>query len=173
MLLVKDKLDRDASEFDKMIPTQSLSLPFEIRQKARFVAALDSGMQVGLQIDRGHILRDGDKLIASDGTVIHIKAANEAVSTVSTLDQKMFARVCYHLGNRHVPLQVESDWCRYLQDHVLDDMVELLGGDVVHESAPFEPEAGAYAGGHHHRQSPHNSGSVPSIDDIKGFSLVE
>lgn len=130
-----------------------LTLPFDKRQKVRLRVVLEDGREAGLQLARGGILRDGDKLRASDGTVVLIKAAEEKVSTVKTDDRKLFARVCYHLGNRHVPLQVESGWCRYLHDHVLDEMVVLLGAGVEVELAPFEPEAGAYAvhhGSHHH-----------------------
>lgn len=130
-----------------------LTLPFEKRQKARQRVVLEDGREAGLQLERGKVLRDGDKLRARDGTVVLIKAAEEKVSTVKTDDRKLLARVCYHLGNRHVPLQVENCWCRYLHDHVLDEMVVLLGANVEVEIAAFEPEAGAYAvhHGNHHR----------------------
>jgi urease accessory protein len=67
----------------------------------------------------------------------------------------LFARACYHLGNRHVPLQVGHGWLRYQNDYVLDDMLRQLGLDVKHEQAPFEPENGAYGehGGHSHGHS--------------------
>jgi len=177
MLLIKEKIDRESQEHTRLDAKEQLSLPFEIRQKARFVANLDSGQEIGIQIERGHILRDGDKLRAVNGDIIEIKAGNEAVSTIQVKDKKLLARVCYHLGNRHVQLQVESLYCRYLQDHVLDEMVKLLGADVVHEQAPFEPEAGAYAGGHHHAHedsSIHQSHRPESVDaaDIHGFTAL-
>ena len=179
MLLIKEKIDRNSMQFENAQATQILTLPFEIRQKARFVAKLDSGQEVGLQIERGNILRDGDKLIAIDGTIVQIKAGDEAVSTVNIKDEKLIARVCYHLGNRHVQLQVEAGWCRYLQDHVLDEMVELLGAKISHENAPFEPEAGAYAGGHghshgdSHKSHIHKIETPTSIDAIDGFSPIK
>jgi len=158
MQLVTEKFDRHIVDFEKIKSTRTLTLPFEIRQKARFVASLDNDQEVGIQVERGHILRDGDKLKSEDGTVIKIIAGDESVSTVRTNDQKLLARVCYHLGNRHVPLQVEEGWCRYTHDHVLDEMVALIGAKVISESAPFEPEAGAYAGhGHSHGQSDSHS----------------
>jgi len=176
MLLVKNKIERHSTEFKKADATQVLSLPFEVRQKARFVATLNSGLEVGLQIERGHILRNGDKLRAVDGTIIQVEAGDEAVSTVNVQDQKLIARVCYHLGNRHVQLQVESGWCRYLQDHVLDEMVELLGAKVMHENAPFEPESGAYSGGHlhahNHDDHVHKVDAPKSIAAIDGFSSI-
>lgn len=92
--------------------------------------------------------------------IVEVIAADETVSTVRSDDAVLLARACYHLGNRHVPLQVEAGWCRYLHDHVLDDMVRGLGLSVETETAPFQPEPGAYGGssgghthGHHHAQT--------------------
>jgi len=86
--------------------------------------------------------------------VVQINAAPETVSTVTSDCHHALARACYHLGNRHVPLQVEREFLRYQHDHVLDEMIIGLGLSVKVEEAPFEPEAGAYksaAGhGHHH-----------------------
>ena len=130
-----------------------LTLPFEKRQKSRLRATLSNGTEVGLVLPRGHLLRGGDCLRAEDSSVICIQAADEDVSTVRHNDPVMIARVSYHLGNRHVALQIGDGWVRYQHDHVLDDMVRGLGLEVVFESSPFEPEGGAYGGhshGHHH-----------------------
>ena len=133
---------------DQPISAQaSLSLPFELRQKSRLKAKLDSGEEVGIMLPRGRVLRGGDCLKAENGLVIELKAASETVSTATATDQITLQRACYHLGNRHVPLQITDIWIRYLKDHVLDDMVASLGLTITHEEAPFEPEAGAY---HHH-----------------------
>lgn len=121
-----------------------LVLPFEVRSRSRFRARLQSGEAVGVQLPRGEILRGGDQLLASDGRVIEVAAANEEVSTVRGEDGAQLARAAYHLGNRHVPLQIGAGWIRYGHDHVLDDMVRGLGLAVSIEAAPFEPEAGAY-----------------------------
>jgi len=129
-----------------------LTLPFELRQKSRLKAVLNNGAEIGFMLPRGHLLRGGDCLLAEDGSVIRIEAANEDVSTVHNSDPKMIARVSYHLGNRHVSLQIGDGWVRYQHDHVLDDMVRGLGLEVSFESAPFEPEGGAY-GGHTHSHS--------------------
>ena len=77
------------------------------------------------------------------------------MSSAHIQDPVLFARACYHLGNRHVPLQIGDDWLRYLHDHVLDDMLRGLGISPHHERATFEPEAGAYGGGHHHHDHEH------------------
>jgi urease accessory protein len=133
----------------------TLSLPFETRQKSRFRAQLEDGTPVGVVLDRGLILRHGDELESDEGVRVRIEAAPEPVSQVQSADPLLLARACYHLGNRHVPLQIDAGGLRYLHDHVLDDMVRGLGLTVAFTHAPFEPEAGAYAGGghghgHHH-----------------------
>ncbi len=121
-----------------------LVLPFELRQKSRLRAMTVAGTELALLLPRGTVLRHGDRLCAANGLIIEVQAAAEAVSTARSDDAQLFARVCYHLGNRHVPLQVGSGWLRYPADHVLDRMVADLGLSVAHERAPFDPEAGAY-----------------------------
>lgn len=127
----------------------TLTLPFELRQKSRLRARLDSGEEVGLFLPRGTVLRHGDRLRATSGLVIEVHAAPETVSTARADDPLLLARAAYHLGNRHVALQLGSGWLRYPHDHVLDGMVRELGLDVICERLPFEPEAGVYGGGHH------------------------
>ena len=134
-------------------PDAFLSLPIDSRIKSRLKVVLDDGRDAGMFLPRGHILRGGEQLKSNCGLVVEVKAAPEKVSTVYCTDLHLLTRVAYHLGNRHVPLQVEFGWVRYQHDHVLDEMVEGLGAPVVIEQAPFEPESGAYggrSGGHHH-----------------------
>jgi urease accessory protein len=121
-----------------------LVLPFEMRSRSRFRAQLVGGEEVGVILARGQILRGGDLLLAADGRVIEIGAADETVSTVHSAQPRALARAAYHLGNRHVALQIGAGWLRYSHDHVLDDMLQGLGLAVTVEQAPFEPEAGAY-----------------------------
>lgn len=125
--------------------TERLVLPFDLRQRSRLRAQLTSGGDVGLFLERGTVLRGGDLLMAEDGTVIEVVAARETVSTVREADASRLARAGYHLGNRHVPVEIGMGWLRYGHDHVLDDMMRGLGLRVVVEEARFEPEAGAYA----------------------------
>lgn len=122
----------------------SLTLPFDIRQKSRCAARTDSGVEVGVFAIRGQCLRPGMVLTGSEGYRVLIKAADEQVSIVRCTDPLLFARACYHLGNRHVPLQIMNGELRYLRDHVLDHMVELLGLHIEHGQLPFDPESGAY-----------------------------
>ena len=132
-----------------------LILPFELRQKSRQRAVLDNGDEVGLLLPPGTFLRDGDRLLADDGRLIRVRAAEESVSTGRTNDPLRLARACYHLGNRHVPIQIGAGWVRYLHDHVLDHMILRMGLVVLAEKLPFEPEAGAYETGHEHDSARH------------------
>jgi urease accessory protein len=131
-----------------------LVLPFELRSRSRFRAQLVGGEEVGVMLARGQVLRDGDLLLAADGRVVEVVAAAETVSTVHSTQPRLLARAAYHLGNRHVALQIGPDWLRLRHDHVLDQMLEGFGLQVIVEQAPFEPESGAYhagpdAAGHH------------------------
>jgi urease accessory protein len=127
-----------------------LVLPFELRQRSRLRVKLESGEEVGLFLARGEVLRDGDFLLAEDGRVIRVVAKAERVLDIVCADAQALARAAYHLGNRHVPLQVGSGWLRIADDHVLRQMAEGLGATVKAREAPFQPESGAYAAGHTH-----------------------
>lgn len=131
----------------------TLTLPLESRIKSRIRVVLDDGREAGLFLERGLVLNEGDLVASEDGVVVEIKAAAEKLSIVSCLDSLMMAKACYHLGNRHVALQIEPHELSYLHDHVLDDMLRGLGLTVVVEMAPFSPEPGAYGNresSHHH-----------------------
>lgn len=137
-------------------PQLHIVLPFASRTKSRLRARTVNGEDVGIFLERGTVLRGGDLLVIDDGRIVQVIAADEEVSTVHSADPRQLARVSYHLGNRHVALQIGPTWVRYLHDHVLDDMVRTLGLEVVVERAAFEPEAGAYGG-----RSTHLHGSAP------------
>lgn len=129
----------------------SLTLPFLCRQRSRQRVRLDNDEEAGLYLARGAVLRHGDKLISTDGYVLEIKSATEAVSTIHCELAQDQAQVCYHLGNRHVKIQIGDGWVRYLQDHVLDAMIHNLGYKVISEQASFEPLPGAYMAGRRDR----------------------
>ncbi len=131
----------------------TLTLPYESRTKSRLRVALDDGRDAGVFLERGASLKAGDLLSDGNGLCVRVVAAEETVSTVECDAALLFARACYHLGNRHVPLQIEPGRLCYQHDHVLDDMVRGLGLAVRVEQAPFEPEAGAYSSGHHNHHS--------------------
>jgi urease accessory protein len=126
-----------------------LDLPFDSRQKSRLRTRLASGEEAALMLPRGEMLRGGDLVVASDGRVVEVVAAAERVLHVECASATDLARCAYHLGNRHVPVEVGKDFLRLAEDHVLEKMLAGLGAKLTHVTAPFEPEAGAYAGGHH------------------------
>ena len=138
---------RDGHQHHSGDDTPTLTLTLEQRVKARQRVTLDNGREAGLFLSHGEPLRDGNLLSSDDGQHVRIIAAAEPVTTVRSDDPLLLARACYHLGNRHVALQITSGWLRYQPDHVLDKMVQRLGLTVQSEHAPFQPETGAY--GHH------------------------
>jgi urease accessory protein len=94
-------------------PAQTtLTLPFEVRQKSRLRATLDDGREAGLILERGTLLRGGDLLRAEDGTVVEVRAAPESVSTAFARDAELLTRAAYHLGNRHIAVQIGDNWLR-------------------------------------------------------------
>ncbi len=137
------ELDR---RLDRGRPVATLTLPLERRIRSRQRVELDDGREAGLFLSRGEVLRDGDLLGDAGGLVVQVRAADEPVSEACCEDPLLLARACYHLGNRHVALQIDPGRLRYQHDHVLDDMVRGLGLNPVCIEAPFEPEPGAYGG---------------------------
>jgi urease accessory protein len=134
-------------------PADELVLDWDARRRHRFRGRLASGEEIGVLLPRGSALTDGDELEAEDGRRIRVRAAHESLSVARSDDALLFARLAYHLGNRHVPLQIEPGRLLYQHDHVLDDLVRGLGGEVTFESAVFSPEGGAYGQGHSHSDS--------------------
>ena len=128
----------------------TLTLPFDGRCKSRLAATLDTGEEVALVMPRGTVLRDGDVLVADDGNLVRVIAAPQDVLVVHTHDVPTLARAAYHLGNRHTPVEVGADNLKLEADPVLEDMLKRLGAHVEHASLPFQPETGAYGGGHKH-----------------------
>ena len=127
-----------------------LVLPYERRCVSRQSAKLSDGREAQIFLPRGTVLRGGDVLAGEDGTRVVVEAANERVMIVRTDDPRALARAAYHLGNRHVAVEVGAGLLKLEHDHVLGTMLRGLGVDVGTAEAPFEPESGAYAGGHTH-----------------------
>jgi urease accessory protein len=137
-----------------------LVLPYELRQKCRLRTRSASGEEVGLFLPRGEILRHGDLLQADDGRCVKVTAQPEKVLQIACADPLQLTRIAYHLGNRHVALQVGEGWLRIADDYVLREMVEGLGGTVEEMQAPFEPEPGAYGGHMHAAEAPVHRGII-------------
>ncbi|MFT4065210.1 urease accessory protein UreE [Paraburkholderia sp.] len=132
----------------KRAPT--LTLAFDERRRSRLAATLDNGEEIALLLPRGTVLRDGDVLVADDGGLVRIVAKPEAVLLVRANDALTLTRAAYHLGNRHTPVEVGTDYLKLEYDPVLADMLARIGATVEQVSLPFQPEAGAYGGGHKH-----------------------
>jgi urease accessory protein len=149
-----------APELDEVSTLGALTLPFDQRRKARLRTRLDDGTEVALLLPRGLALKDGDWLRSEDGqTAVRIVAAPEELSCVRTSDPHRLLRAAYHLGNRHVALQVEPERLLYQHDHVLDGLARELGLEVTFLKAPFEPETGGYGRddhGHGHDHDHHH-----------------
>ena len=139
-----------------------LVLPFELRRRSRLRATLATGEDIALTLPRGTVLRHGDLLKTDDGRSVRVVAQAERVMQVECESAQALARAAYHLGNRHVPLQVEHGWLRLAEDHVLRQMLERMGARVTVLDAPFEPEGGAYGDGGMHA---HGDGGSAAIHD--------
>ncbi len=154
--------------------TEKLELPFELRSKSRLRTHLVSDEECGLFLERGRVLRGGDKLMANDKRIVEVIAALEQVMEARSDDPLLLARAAYHLGNRHVPVQVGSGFLRFGYDHVLGEMVRGLGVILTETQAPFEPESGAYGahGGHAHPHghSADGEGKGPRIHDMVRYA---
>ena len=166
------------------LATDSVALAYDERKRSRVKVTLASGRDAGIFLERGDHLQGGDKLAAEDGSaVVEILAAPEKLIEAVADSPLLFARAAYHLGNRHVPVQIipseNGGKLRFQTDHVLAEMVRGLGCTVAETEAPFQPESGAYGGGHQHHgdtddQAPdlHNPGhgphrSMPKIHQFK------
>jgi urease accessory protein len=148
LLLIEALYDGEAPASDR------LELDFGYRTRSRLRARLASGAEAGLFLPRGTILRGGQKLQARDGAIVEVVAAAEDLLEARCATAFALARAAYHLGNRHVAVQIGhdagGDWLRIQADHVLEGMLVGLDARVASLRAPFEPEAGAYAPGHQH-----------------------
>jgi urease accessory protein len=139
---------------------ERMVLAFDQRQKSRGLARLESGEEVAVALPRGTMLRGGDLVVASDGRVVEVVAPPEPLLHVSCDSSDALARAAYHLGNRHVPVQVGDGWLRLAADHVLEEMLKGLGARVATIEAPFEPEAGAYGAHHRHDNESGHGGKI-------------
>ena len=138
-------------------------LTFEARCKSRLLLRLDGGEHAALVIERGRLLRGGDRVRTQEGWEVEIIAAEESLIEAYSSDPVLVAKAAYHLGNRHVAVEVTANRLRFLKDHVLAEMVRGLGLEVAALEAPFEPEGGAY--GHHHAHGSRIPGVRPKIHD--------
>ena len=148
----------------------TVELDWDVRQKSRFDATDSQGRHLGIFLPRGTLVRGGDVLVAEDGSLVRVTAAPQAVLVITHCSQHGSAfdltRAAYHLGNRHVPIELQPDHLKIEPDHVLADMLRSMHLTVQEMLAPFEPEGGAYGvasghgahAGHHHDGHGHEDG---------------
>jgi urease accessory protein len=127
----------------------TVTLSYLERHRRRLRLVSDQGWPLLLDLAKAVLLGEGDGLQLEDGGIVEVKAANEALLEIRAGTAGL-ARLAYHLGNRHLPIQLLTDALMIRDDHVIADMVRGLGGEVRAVSRPFTPEAGAYGGGHDH-----------------------
>jgi urease accessory protein len=131
-------------------PLPKLTLSYGLRRKSRQLGRLDDGEEIGLLLPSGTILREGDVVESVDGHRIRIAAAAEPVLFVTSSEREKLTRAAYHLGNRHTPVEIGAGFLRLEADPVLKGMLQQLGVSVEQKSEAFNPESGAYGGGHRH-----------------------
>ncbi len=126
----------------------SVMIDWDTRQKSRFDATDSLGRVLGVFLPRGTVVRGGDVLVAEDGSLIRVEAAHQAVLRITLTPHAnshwMLMRAAYHLGNRHVPIEIQADHLKIEPDHVLEDLMRQMGLEVQEVNAAFEPESGAY-----------------------------
>jgi urease accessory protein len=140
----------------------TIELDWDVRQKSRFDATDSSGRSLGVFLPRGTVARGGDVLVAEDGSLVRVIAAPQAVLKITHCTQHGtpydLIRAAYHLGNRHVPIELKPDHLKIEPDHVLVDMLRAMHLIVHAVEEAFEPENGAYAAGGHHTHVEHSHG---------------
>jgi urease accessory protein len=137
--------------------SESATLSYLDRHRRRIRLVADSGAAFLLDLSEARHLADGDGLELEGGGFIRVRAAPEDVAEITAADAAALARIAWHLGNRHLPVEIGGSLLRIRWDHVIVAMVEQLGGRVARHQAPFDPESGAYAAGetHHHHDHAH------------------
>ncbi|MBC7376493.1 MAG: urease accessory protein UreE [Burkholderiaceae bacterium] len=144
-------------------------LDWDVRQKSRFDATDSQGRQIGVFLPRGTLVRGGDVLVAEDGSLIKVIAAPQPVLVITHCSEHGapfdLMRAAYHLGNRHVPIELRPDHLKIEPDHVLAEMLRSMHLIVSAQDAAFEPEGGAY-GSH---AAPHSHSHAPVPAKPKGF----
>ena len=130
----------------------TVELDWDVRQKSRFAATDSAGRELGIFLPRGTLARGGDVLVAEDGSMVRVVTAPQPVLVITHCKNHGtpfdLTRAAYHLGNRHVPIELQPDHLKIEPDHVLTDMLRAMHLIVTEQNMAFEPEGGAYAAGH-------------------------
>jgi urease accessory protein len=144
-----------AGTWDAAAEIDCVLIDFDRRHRRRILLRTEQGGEVLLDLPQAARLRDGDGL-AVGGKVVRVCARPEPLLEIHAHDEGEMVRIAWHLGNRHLPVQLLGDRIRIRADHVIREMVERLGGHIDAIEAPFDPEPGAYASGQHHHNHEHD-----------------
>lgn len=139
-----------AGAWDAAAAADQVLIDHDARHRRRILLHTENGADILLDLPRAVRLRDGDGLALDNGSIVQVRAKPEKLLEIHAHEEGELVRIAWHLGNRHLPVQVLDDRIRIRADHVIQAMVEGLGGHVDEIEAPFDPEAGAYATGHNH-----------------------
>ena len=142
--------------WDAPAATDSVLLDHNHRHRRRIALQTELGAELLLDLPQAARLRHGDGLVLQSGAIVRVRAKPEPLLEICAHDEVTLLRIAWHLGNRHLPVQVSDKHLLIRADRVIADMVKQLGGRVEEIEAPFDPEAGAYAGGHHHDDNDHH-----------------
>ncbi|HEX2116489.1 MAG TPA: urease accessory protein UreE [Alphaproteobacteria bacterium] len=133
----------------------TVTLPYDDRHRRRVRLVADDGCEFLLDLPEAIVLRDGDGLCLDDGAWLAVRAADEQVCDIACPTPEALARIAWHLGNRHLPVQILERGLRIRDDHVIVTMLEGMGAAVTRRTASFDPEGGAYARTHGHAHGAH------------------
>src|SRR5579872_3391154 len=137
-------------------PADCVVLDHDDRYRRRLAMTGVRGLAFLLDLPEAVMLRAGDGLALEDGRIVEVVAAPEPLAEIRCKDAVALARVAWHLGNRHLPVELTRRALRIRRDHVVEEMARGLGADVLAIEGPFNPEGGAYAGpAHEHGHDPH------------------
>jgi urease accessory protein len=144
---------KPAGAWNEASAVDCIALDAHERHRRRIVLTAERGTTFLLDLPQATALRDGDGLLLDDGAIVRIAGRRESLVEIAVAGPSELARLAWHIGNRHIDLQIVDDRLRIRRDHVIEDMLRGLGARVTPIEAPFEPEGGAYA--HHHYDDDH------------------
>jgi urease accessory protein len=156
MIIPCASIHRPAGYWPKEKAAGSLTLDFDARHRRRSRLTVDQGEDVLLNLPRAVAMADGDGLQLEDGRWLKIQAAPELLVEIRHKNPNQRVRLAWHLGNRHLPTEIQNQVLRIRPDHVIEDMLRRFGADLVNVRAPFQPEGGAYGSHHSHDEHGHH-----------------
>ena len=146
-----------AGEWDDAKAVDRVTLDAHERHRRRVVLTGERGTTFLLDLPRATTLRHGDGLVLDDGAIVRVAGRPEPLVEVAAADAHELARLAWHIGNRHIEVEIAGDRLRLKPDHVIEDMLRRLGARLSTVEAPFDPERGAYHSAEHHGGEPHDA----------------